>query len=316
MSETKQREFISLTDVNQFEEEMLIDGYRGDKDANAQRAPLPHDNYLFRVRYADNWPAGEGENPIPLAGDPDARWITGQARDGKTYWMTWLYVETANNADPQFDGYSWTEILTTYPTKQGTTAAQALLQGFEVDTIMLNTHRGQVKALDEKLAGDGTMVGAEVDWVARQFDKNAPKVDKQGKPVMKDGQQQMGVETFRLRGMRRFPKNEDGSFRFTLDSADFDKITEEIRAFNEIRRWVPASRLTSAEAGPDLAPALQQSIAQAQAKQPVQQATPAQAAAPAGNSQQQNPAQAAQAAQAPRAAAGPRSPVRRVPNGA
>lgn len=304
---TKQREFISLSDMTQFEEEIL--GYRGDKDANAQRSPLPHDNYVFRVQYAENWPASEGEAPVPLASDPNARWFKGEAKDGKVYFMTWIKVTTCNNSNPEHDDYSWTEILTTYPTKQGTTAAQALLQGFDVDTIMLNTHNAQVRALDQHLAGDGTLVGAEVDWIARQFDKNAARRDKQGNPVMKDGQQVMGVETFRLRGMRRFPKNEDGSHRYTIDSADFPKLTEEVRAFNEIRRWIPVSRMNQAGVEQDLAPALEQSVQQVQQ---AQQMPPTPAPAPVAQTRPVAAAPAPAAPTAPARAAAPVGAVRRA----
>ena len=323
-----QREFISLADVGQFEEEM-IEGYQGQLDANAQRVPLPHENYLFRVRYADNWPAKEGETPIPLSSDPNARWVKGQAKDGKTYWMTWIYVSTEGNTNPAHDGQSCSEILTTYVTKKGTTQAQALLQGFDVDTLTLNTHAAQVRELDKYLAGDGTIVGAETDWIARYFDKAAVAKDKQGNDVMVDGQQKTGVEVYRLRGMRRFPKEEDGTHRFTLTHADADKIPAEvdnkpfeIRAFNEIKRWVPASRLTAAGQAPDLAPALAASIANANAaRQPAPVPVAATTARPSGPTPMHPvtaapvPAQATSAQAAPPQQARPaaaRPTVRRV----
>lgn len=284
------REFISLTDVSQFEEEMIIEGYKGEKDANASRETLPHDNYIFSVRYADSWPHSEGETPVPLASDPNARWVKKLAKDGKVLWMTWLQVETRNNADPAHDGYSWTELITTYPTKQGTTATQALLQGLEVDTIMLNTHSSQVRALDEKLAGDGTLVGAEVDWIARYFDKAAIQKDKQGNPVIdsETNQQKTGVEIFRLRGMRRFPKYEDGNHRAMLTHADDSRIPEvnadgqpvEIRAFSEIRRWIPVGKLAQAGAGQDAVAEQPKPVASTQSMpaRPVTSAGPSQAA--------------------------------------
>lgn len=311
------REFISLVDVGQFEEEALIEGYQGAKDANAQRVPLPHDNYVMRVRYADNWPSKEGETPIPLASDPNARWIKSIAKDGKELRQTWIYVETANNADEAVNGMGWTELITTYPTKQGTTAAQALLQGLEVDTLMLNTHGKQVQALDEKLAGDGSLVGAEIDWIARVFDKAATVKDKAGNPVQNpDGSLKTGVEVFRLRGMRKFPMEADGkTHRFTLTHEDNVNIPEttaegqplEVRAFNEVRRWIPVSKLMSAGQGQD-------AVAET-APADTPSATPA-APAPVAQPRQAVAAQATAPAQAaaPRPAAAPARPVvRRVP---
>lgn len=257
-----EREYINLSDVGQYEEDELA-GFQGGKDANAQREPLPHENYVFRVAYAEFWPSKAEEEKIPLNSDPNNRWEKRLApSNGTAYYMTHVIVTTENNVDESKNGYSWTEMISTFVNKGGTCAAQALCQGLGVDTIAMKSHIDLARALDQFLAGDGTLVGAESDWIARQFDKEALQVDKQGQPKVDPatGQQLKGVETFRLRGMRKFPKNEDGTHRNVLTAADFPgKIVQnadeaevtEVRAFNEIRRWIPVDRLMSAGQGAD-----------------------------------------------------------------
>lgn len=295
-------EYFSLADAGQYEEE-IIEGYRGDLDANAGAPPLPHDVYSTRVCYADNWPQKEGQELEALASDPARRWRKQNAKDGVLMYLTWITYTTENNSDPSHDKRERTEVLTTYPNKRGITGAQALLQGLGIDTVALNSHQAQMKALDEKLAGEGSFSGAELDWEATVYDKNAVQRDKSGNPVIDaaTGEAKTGVELWTLRGMRKFPQNketneyipeigpQDG---FTYKNAAGDMVpVMEARARNFLRRWVPISKLTK------LTNQLQQSVDNVQAQKATAPAAAQRAAAP------NPPAAAAPAA---------RPPVRRV----
>ena len=298
-------EYFSLADAGQYEED-IIENYRGDLDANAALPPLYHDVYSVRVRYADYWPQKEGQELEPLAADPARRWRKQTAKDGNLMYLTWITYTTENNSDPANDNRERTEVLTTYPNKRGITGGQALLQGFGVDTIALNSHQAQMKALDEKLAGEGSFAGIELDWEATVYDKNAVQKDKQGNPVMGDnGEPKLGVELWNLRGMRKFPQDrttgayipeivpQDG---FTYKNAAGETVpVMEARARNFMRRWVPVGKLTK------LVDQLAQSVEQAQAAK-----APASAPAPAPPAPAPAPAPAA-----PRPAP-PRPVARRV----
>jgi hypothetical protein len=255
-------EYFSMVDAASYEEE-IIEGYRGDIDANAMLPPLPHDNYCVRIMYAEKWPNGD-----VLAADPGRRWVKKIAKDGGLLYMTWIRVVTENNANELFNGRERSEVLTTYATKQGTTATQALLQGLGVDTIMLNSHAAQIKAVDAVIGGEGGVAGAEYDWEATVFDKEAVQRDKQGNPIKDDeGNDKKGVERWRLRGMQKFPKNEDGTYRHEIVKADGFLMkgpdgamipVEQAYARNFIRRWVPVGKLTATPLEQQLAASVQQ----------------------------------------------------------
>lgn len=245
MAEQQVREFISMNDLAQYEEEQL-DGYRGELDANAAIPPLPHDVYLFNVRYAEDDPAKRWEKRIA-------------PKTGKLFFMANVKVESKNNTSAAYDGRSWTENVMTMVNTRGVTGAQALLQGLGVDTLLLNTHGAQIRALDEQLSGGSAMVGMETDWQARIFDKDAAKLDKDGKPVVIDGKNVLGQEKWQLRGMRNFPKligadgQPTGEYSHIIGKDDGYKmkdgtpIVDEVRAFNVMRRWVPANSVVAAE---------------------------------------------------------------------
>ena len=261
------REFISLADIGQYEEE-AIDGYHGERDANAGRSPLPHDIYQMRVQYV-GWtiPDGNGGNIDIPAGTWEKRLAPS---NGALYYMTHIKISSEGNKDGSHDGYERTENLMTLVNKTGTTGAQALLQGLGVDTIMLGTHKAQILACNEKLTGDGVLVGEEVDWESRLFDKEAVVKDKSGQPVP-DGQggYKKGVEVWRLRGMKNFPKNADGTFRHEIGLDDGYKLKSgeplpsslmPARAFLYHRRWVPQASLQVVEKQDNVEQQLQQSV--------------------------------------------------------
>lgn len=249
---TTGKEFFSLADTAQYEED-IIEGYRGDLDANAMLPPLPHDVYAVRIRYSEYWPAVDGHEPALLASDPARRWAKQVAKDGVLMYLTWIDIITENNADPANDGRERREVMTTYPTKRGTTGTQAMLQGLGVDTTTLNSHQAQMKAVDQAIAGEGGMAGIEYDWEATVFDKNMVQRDKQGNPIVgADGQPKTGVELWRLRGMKKFPKMEDGSYNPEICKDDGHLMkgpdekmipVVEARARNFYRRWVPIGKL-------------------------------------------------------------------------
>jgi hypothetical protein len=306
-------EYFSLADAGAYEE-TIIEGYRGDLDANAALPPLPHDVYSVRVRYADNWPQKEGQELEVLAADPARRWQKGLATDGKLFWKTWITVVTENNTDPAHDKRERNEVLTTYPMQNGTTGAQALLQGFGVDTLALNSHEAQMVALDAKLAGEGSFAGIEYDWEATVFDKNAVRRDKKGNVISdENGEPKLGVELWRLRGMSKFPKLEGGGFNHEIgpndgfsykDSSGAVVVVAEARARNFMRRWVPFGKLNR------LVDTLQQSVDTAKAPAPGA-AAPAPPAHHTGHAPPAAPSPAASAVP-PRPAAPARPPVRRV----
>jgi len=306
-------EYFSLADAGAYEEE-IIEGYRGDLDANAALPPLPHDVYCVRVRYADSWPQKEGQELEQLATDPARRWRKQMAKDGNLMYLTWITYVTENNSDPAADKRERTEVLTTYPNKRGITGAQALLQGLGVDTVALNSHQAQMKALDGRLAGEGSFAGVELDWEATVYDKNAVQRDKQGNAVADPvtGEPKTGVELWTLRGMRKFPQLESGEYVPEIGPKDGFSYKDasgtvvpvmEARARNFMRRWVPIGKLTK------LADQLQQSVEQVQQAK----AASAPAAAPAAPARAAAPVQQMPAAASARPAAPPaRPPVRRV----
>lgn len=317
MTATTGVEYFSLADAGGFEEE-IIENYRGDLDANASLPPLPHDVYVTRVSYCEHWPAKDGQEPEILAADPARRWRKQLAKDNKLMYLTWIHVVTENCANPEHDKRERDEVLTTYPNQRGITGAQALLQGFEVDTVMLNSHQQQMQALDQKLAGEGSLTGAEFDWEATVFDKNAVQRDKSGNPVIDQatGNQKTGVELWKLRGMRNFPAVLDGEGKptgeyrpeigaadgFLMKGPNNDMIpVQEARARLFIRRWVPIGKVNKLEKQ------LQQSVENVQAGLPAN--TPVQAQQPV---QQRQAAPAPPAAPAARPTAPNRAPVRRV----
>jgi len=282
-------EYFSLADAGAYEDE-IIEGYRGDLDANAALPPLPHDVYCVRVRYADNWPQKDGQELEPLAADPARRWRKQFAKDNQLMYLTWITIKTENNTDPANDGRERTEVLTTYPNKRGMTGAQALLQGLGVDTISLNSHQAQMKALDAKLAGEGSLSGIEYDWEATVYDKNAVQLDKKTKQPIIDpatGEPKLGVELWSLRGMKKFPTDAAGEYvpeigpkdGFSYRNAAGDVVpVMEARARNFMRRWVPVSKLNQASV---LEQTLQESVQQVQQQQPQPAPQAAAATAPA-----------------------------------
>ncbi len=277
--ETTNREYISLTDLAQFEEE-IIEGYRGDVDANAMRPPLAHDTYLFGVTYAEE--------------DPTKRFIKKLSKEGKPFYMVFVRVESKNNANPEHDGASWNELIMTLPNRRGTTGMQALLQGLEVDTLALSSHALQMRALDDAIAGGAAFVGGETDWEGSIYDKDATRTDKDGKVVVDaSGEAAKGMELFSVRGMRNFPKDAEGNPISVISQTDEkykmkngDPLSQEVRARNFMRRWVPVSRIASAgvEQVEETAPvpaAAAKAAAPVAAAAPVQTAAPVAAAAPA-----------------------------------
>ena len=261
------REFISLADVGDYEEE-VIEGYHGERDANAGRGPLPHDIYQMRVCYASRTvPDGSGGNTEIPAGVWEKRLAPS---NGSLYYATSIKITSEGNKDGSHDGYERTENLMTLVSKGGTTGVQALLQALGIDTITLNSHQAQIRA-SSVLAGDGVLLGEEVDWEARLFDKEQPVKDKNGQAVPDgSGGYKKGVEVWRLRGMKNFPKNEDGSYRHEVNLDDGYKLKSgeplpasllPARAFNYHRKWVPQSALMKVEKQDgQLAEQMQQSV--------------------------------------------------------
>lgn len=300
---TTGHEYFSLADTTQFEE-TIIEGYRGDLDANAALPPLKHDVYSAVIKYAESWP---GKDKEPLALDPARRWRKKIASDGQLMWMTFVTRTTLNNVDPAVDNRQNTTVVTTYPTKQGTTGVQALLQGMDVDTLMLNSHEAQMIALDKQIAGEGAMVGVEIDWEASVYDKDMAQRDKSGQPILDDnGEPKMGVELWKLRGMKKFPddgnggyeaeineKNNGGKYSYRMPGSDGKPtgepiLVKEARVRNFDRRYVPFSKLQGAsQLETDLAASVQQ----------VEAAKATASAAAAAQSRPAAPVQAAPAAQ-------------------
>jgi hypothetical protein len=237
MSQTE-KNFISMAQFEE-EEDSLIEGYRGEADANAGRVALPHDWYRGTVAFGES--------------DPDKRWQERLQTDqsgnvvGK-YFMASVQFKTAGNADETVNGNIVDTMITTAVFGNGgTTSAQALLQGLGVDTINIKTHKGQALAVNNALASE-VYIGCQLDVEATVFDKEAAAVDKKGQPVQNaDGTQKMGRELARVKGYRKFPLAADGvSRRFELTAEDGLKDMDgnlipasffPVNGRNFVRRW-------------------------------------------------------------------------------
>jgi len=313
---TTDQEFLSLADIGTYEEE-IIEGYRGEVDANAGRPTPPHDVYLMNVCYSETDMKGE---PI----DPMQRWLKKVSNsNGNVYYRAIIQITIAQALDQSIVGHVRREMVNTLVSKSGTTSAQALLQGFGVDTKMLNSHQAQVRALDEFLATGNSVVGEEVDWEARLWDKEALQFDKNGKAVVgPDGSQAKGVEVFRVRGMKNFPANQDGTYRPEITANDDRyklKNGEALpvsllpaRAFLYHRKWVPADSVQFAEDAGGQQEAATDQQQQAPPPPPPPPAAPARPVVrgQAPPQQQQAPAAPQQTAQQPaRPAAPPARPA-------
>jgi hypothetical protein len=261
MSTEINEEFLGLGDLEQVEE-ILIENFNGAVDANASRGPLPHDNYLMLIEFSDTDMAGE-----PL--DPARPFMNRLSDKSGLYFMAYLKITSAGNAKAEHDGYTRIDRITTLCNRT-TTGVQAVLQALGVDTIALGSHKAQALALIREIGGRQVPIGEEIDWEARLWDKEAPRVDKDKKPVFKaDGTQEMGMEVYRLRGMKNFPKNPDGTYRHGINLDDGYKLKNgdplpthllPARAFNFHRRWIKVEDMQPVEKPDDVAEKLQQSI--------------------------------------------------------
>jgi hypothetical protein len=221
--EMAEQEYLSIADLELLEQ-MELEGFRPEADANASLPPIPAGNYQARVTYANE-------------SEPDKIWMPKQQdvdKGGKKYHAAMLRIETVGNG-AEFDGRVMQFFASTLVFKgSGTTSIQQVLQplGFgERLMTMTKTARTQIELLNEALEGGQALIGVKVDWEAQVYDKEADET------------------TFGpVRGMKRFPLDANGQHCPVLfKDLKGNKSSEGVQARNVVRGFLSLDALSGIE---------------------------------------------------------------------
>ena len=222
-------EYLGLADLARYEEELV--GFVPEADANA-RLPLPP-----KATYMCKWTHREK--------DPQKLWIPKiPTKGGATYLQTDLIGEIIENPmnPPEWVGRKINHRVSTQVMgNSGTTTAQMFLQGVGLQDKLLNaprTNASQAMLVSEALMSEPA-AACDADWRYSKWDD-----------VKKEN-------VYELRGMRNFPKDDDGKPTHIISHPTLG----EIFGWLEVRRFVPPAELAktaakSAAKGPDEAPAI------------------------------------------------------------
>lgn len=223
MSEEVQ--YLSMTDLEMMEDsEVELAGVDPTVDANAQPAPIPAGKYLVKVKHR--------------AEDPSKAWIGKKTSDasknpGQPYVATELVCEVAENPINPKETHGRKFVLfdrdmRTLIGPNGSCEVIALLQGLGKGPEVANGPQKSARyaAMLSKALASEPLVGVEIDWEARFYDKDT-KTEPE-KPI---------------RGMKNFPKNEKGVHNPTVVAGGIEATA---RTF--VRRWIQVHELTGGSA--------------------------------------------------------------------
>jgi hypothetical protein len=223
MSDVKYLSMLDLEQMETVEQEMV--GADPTVDANAQPAPIPAGKYLVKVRHRQE---EEGKQWIGMETGENSK------KPGEQYYATELVCEVAENPVNPKETYGRKFVLfdrdmRTLLRENGTCEVVALLQGLDKGPEVANgpqkgTRYAQI--LTRTLRSE-PLVGVEVDWEARFYDKDT-KTEPE-KPI---------------RGMKNFPKlGEKGGHNPVVIAGGVESTA---RVF--VRRWIKVSELTGGTA--------------------------------------------------------------------
>jgi hypothetical protein len=207
-------EFLSYEQLEEMmNQEEEREGYDPTKDANAAPPPPPAGKYVVKVEFQEQ--------------DPAKRWERKTSKKGATYLNTTVVCTIADNpANPPevINRRFVVNNIMTLVNNQGGTEVTALIQALGAGPELVNgprTSGHEARVLSDALTQD-PLVGVEIDWEASYYNKEK-EVD----------------EYDRVRGMKNFPKNEDGTHYHFLPKGSYDG---QARVYK--RRWIALQDLT------------------------------------------------------------------------
>src|ERR1043166_2570667 len=151
-----EKKVLSLTDLENMQDERELEGFNPEADANAILPPIPAGKYLLNVKHLENedgvWEEKESE------------------KTGTKYLNTTLVVTVAENPFNAKETWGRTfrvnNVMTMVMENTGTSGVQAVLQGLGKQAELANgpqTATRHAVLLSKSLQSE-PLVGAEVEW--------------------------------------------------------------------------------------------------------------------------------------------------------
>lgn len=293
-----------MLDLEQDTEEIL--GLNPEADANALLPPVPAGTYLAKLRFTnpDEDVEVETANGKEMQNKRWARKLWGQKAPQKVL-VTSITAELYNTEGAMYDGRTIRDGLVSTMIQQqtGTCRMQGVIQSVTGTFPPTCKSRLQFHQLMTATIGeDGAATGeVEIEWEASET------LTEEERQNLKDA----GRKSFRVRGMKNFPKDSDGN-----PIPEVNHNGETYRAYNIISRYVTAPTQGAGTEQVEQAPVIpQQAPPRRTAPQAAPQAAPqqtqqGQAAPQAQQTPQGPPVPPRAAAPRPRAANAPATPPR------